>query len=62
MLVLTRKQQERIIIRQDIEVTVLAIKGNRVELGIRAPSNVPIIRNELECRVQRADRHQTVDQ
>jgi carbon storage regulator len=48
MLVLTRKRQERIMIRQDIEVAVLAVKGNRVELGILAPSDVSIVRNEAD--------------
>jgi carbon storage regulator len=62
MLVLSRKRQERIMIGQDIEVTVLAIKGNRVELGIRAPSDVSIVRNELERRVQCAEHRPTVDQ
>lgn len=62
MLVLSRKRQERIVIGQDIEVTVLAIKGNRVELGIRAPSDVSIVRNELERRAQCAERRPTVEQ
>ena len=62
MLVLSRKRQERIVIGQDIEVTVLAIKGNRVELGIRAPSDVSIVRNELERRAQCAERRATVEQ
>jgi carbon storage regulator len=62
MLVLRRKQQEQILIGRDIEVTVLAIKGNRVELGVRAPSDVSIVRNELERRVQCAKRRPTADQ
>ena len=48
MLVLSRKSQERIIIGEGIEVTVLGISGNRVRLGIKAPPDVPILRNELE--------------
>ncbi len=48
MLVLSRKMHERIIIGQGIEVTVLAISGNRVCLGINAPPEVAILRQELE--------------
>jgi len=52
MLVLSRKNQERIVIGQDIEVTVLSIQGNRVQLGICAPVEVPIVRKELEGRTK----------
>ena len=47
MLVLSRKSHEQIIIGQGIEITVLAIRGNRVRLGINAPPEVPILREEL---------------
>jgi carbon storage regulator len=47
MLVLSRKIGERIIINDDITVEVLQIIGNRVRLGITAPSGVPILREEL---------------
>ena len=48
MLVLTRKTQEQIIIDQIIEITVLAVRGNRVHLGISAPPEVLILRGELD--------------
>ena len=51
MLVLKRKPQEQIIIDQRIVVTVLAIHGNRVRLGINAPPEVAIVRKELEVRL-----------
>ncbi len=51
MLVLSRKIQQRIVIGQGIEITVLAINGNRVRLGIDAPADVSILRGELERRV-----------
>ncbi len=54
MLVLSRKTQERIIIGEGIEVTILGISGNRVRLGIKAPPEVPILREELECRIHNA--------
>jgi len=50
MLVLTRKNQERVFIGRDIEVTVLKIHGNRVKLGIKGPSNVVILRGDLAVR------------
>jgi carbon storage regulator len=47
MLVLTRKQGEEIIIGDNIRLTVLAVRGNRVRLGIAAPSDLSIQREEL---------------
>ena len=51
MLVITRKNRERLIIGGDIEVTVLKIQGNRVKLGIQGPADVPIHRKELHARI-----------
>lgn len=47
MLVLTRKQSEAIQIGEDIEVEVIAIEGEQVKLGIRAPKSVDIYRKEI---------------
>jgi len=47
MLVVTRKIDESIIISDNIEVTVLEVTGDRVKLGISAPRDIKIIRNEL---------------
>lgn len=47
MLVLSRKIGERIVINDHITVEVLQIIGNRVRLGITAPTGVPILREEL---------------
>ncbi len=52
MLVLTRKTNESICIGPGIEVMVVAVRGNRVRLGFRAPSDVSIQRKE---RLNRAD-------
>lgn len=47
MLVLSRKAGEKIVIADDICVTVLTIRGNKVLLGIAAPEKVHILRQEL---------------
>jgi carbon storage regulator len=52
MLVLSRKPGEEIVINDTIRVTVLAIRGKQVRLGLTAPHGVPIYREEL-CSVQR---------
>jgi carbon storage regulator len=48
MLVLTRKKTETIVIDETIRITVLHVGGDRIRLGIEAPSDVPIRRGELE--------------
>lgn len=52
MLVLTRRSDESIIIGNDIELTILALEGDRVRLGIKAPSNVDIHRKEVYLSIQ----------
>jgi len=47
LLVVTRKTEESIIINDNIEVTVLEVARDRVKLGISAPKDIKIIRNEL---------------
>jgi carbon storage regulator len=47
MLVLSRKQSERIRLGPDIVVTVVRVAGDKVRLGIEAPSNVVVLRDEL---------------
>jgi carbon storage regulator len=49
MLVLTRKMNERIIIGENIRITVVGIRGNHVRLGLEAPPEITILRDEL-CR------------
>ena len=48
MLVLSRKQNEQILIDGQIEIEVLSIKGNTVRLGISAPRDVKVLRGELK--------------
>jgi len=52
MLVLSRKTEEKIRIGDDIVITVLEVKGNRVRLGIQAPPNCAIVRSELAARAE----------
>ena len=52
MLVLTRRVGESIIIQDDIEITALGIKGNQIRLGISAPLNVSVHREEIYNRIQ----------
>lgn len=47
MLILSRKNGETVQIGEDIEVTVVSIKGNQVKLGIDAPKDVKVLREEL---------------
>ncbi len=47
MLVLTRKSNQSIMIGDDIEVSVLAVSGDKVRLGIEAPKSVPVFRREV---------------
>jgi carbon storage regulator len=54
MLVLSRKQGQRIVIGHDIMITVLETRGNRVRFGIIAPTGMPIHREEVLDRIARA--------
>lgn len=55
MLVLSRKTDEAIVIGDNIEVTVLSIRGNRVRLGIKAPNSVTVHRMEVHQHQQEFD-------
>ncbi|MBF0477602.1 MAG: carbon storage regulator CsrA [Deltaproteobacteria bacterium] len=52
MLILTRKSGETITIGDNIRVTVVEVKGNHVKLGIEAPRNVIVHRQEIYERIQ----------
>ena len=47
MLVLSRKQNEGIVINDDIRIRIVAIRGDRVRVGIEAPKQVPVHREEV---------------
>ena len=52
MLVLTRKSNQSIMIGDDVEVSVLAIVGEKVRIGIQAPRDVPVFRKEVYLEIQ----------
>lgn len=54
MLVLSRKERETIFIGDHIEITIVRIRGNHVRVGIKAPLDVPIQRQELARRIHHA--------
>jgi carbon storage regulator len=51
MLVLTRKLRQSIMIGHDVEVSVLAVSGDKVRLGISAPRSVPVFRKEIYLEI-----------
>ena len=57
MLVLSRKRGESIMIGDDVEITVLDIRGNKVRLGIAAPAEIPVHRKEVYEAIKQEGRH-----
>ena len=56
MLALSRKPGESVIIGNDIEITILEVKGEQVKVGIKAPQSVGIYRKELFEQIQESNR------
>lgn len=52
MLALSRKKNEALVINNNVEITVLEIKGEQVKLGISAPREVPVYRKEVYVQIQ----------
>ena len=55
MLVLSRKKNESIVINDDIIITLIEIRGDKVRLGVEAPKEVPVYRREVFDAIHRAD-------
>jgi len=52
MLALTRKKGESLVINNNIEITILEIRGDQIKIGISAPKDVPIYRKEVYDQIQ----------
>ena len=59
MLALSRKKNEAIIINNNIELTVLDIRGDQIKLGISAPKEIPIYRKEVYIQIQNENKEAT---
>ena len=53
MLALTRKKGETMVLNNNIEVTILEIRGDQVKIGVSAPREVPIYRKEVYLQIQK---------
>ena len=58
MLVLSRKQGESIVVNDDITIVVVEIRGDKVRLGVEAPKDVPVHRNEVYEAIRRNQKQQ----
>lgn len=56
MLALSRKKNEAIIVNNNVEITILEVKGDQVKIGITAPKDVPVYRKEVYLQIQEANK------
>ncbi|MDB4838085.1 carbon storage regulator CsrA [Marinomonas sp.] len=61
MLILTRRVGETLMVGDDVSVTVLGVKGNQVRIGINAPKDVSVHREEIYLRIQEEQNAATAD-
>ena len=61
MLILTRRVGETVMIGDDVTITVLGVKGNQVRVGINAPKNVAVHREEIYERIKREQQSEGVE-
>lgn len=55
MLILTRKIGESLLVGDDVEITVLSVRGNQVKLGVNAPKGISVHRQEIYERIKAAE-------
>lgn len=55
MLALSRKKNEAIIVNNNIEITILEVKGDQVKIGVTAPREVPVYRKEVYMQIQESN-------
>ena len=60
MLILTRRVGEKLIIGDDVKVTILGVKGNQIRIGIDAPKDMQVHREEIYQRIQRENRKESL--
>ena len=56
MLALSRKKNEALVINNNVEVTILEVKGDQVKLGVKAPKEVPVYRKEVYLQIQESNK------
>ena len=61
MLALSRKANESIMIVNDIEITILEVKGEQVKIGINAPKSVPVYREEVYEQIRESNKEAASD-
>ena len=61
MLALSRRKNEALIINNNVEITILEIKGDQVKIGITAPKEVPVYRKEVYLQIQNANKEAAAD-
>jgi len=61
MLALSRKKNEALIINNNVEITILEVKGDQVKIGIEAPREVPVYRKEVYLQIQEANAASAAD-